>query len=413
MRRASRPRGALAAAAALLLACVLAPGALLPGASAALLAVDYGSEWVKAALVAPGRAPISIVLNEASKRKSLAAVSFSAGERALGDDAGALAARYPERVYLRARDLLGRPAAGAALGAALAARYSPHAPAGSAVAGRGTVALPAHGSAKAAEAAFTAEELAASVLHYARQCAEAQAGSPIRDAVVTVPAYWSQAQRTALADAAALAGLNLLSLVSEHAAAAVQYGIDREPPAGNETELVVLYDVGAGKTLGALVEYGAWRAKEAGKLKTYGSFEVKALAWDEGAGGEALDAALAGAWRAGRACRACVRVARDRGREPKGRRAGAKKREGVFCFCAERSAARPRWGRVRPIPRPPAAPRRACARIARTAARCRARRARSGARHRCTATRAAPTTRNPDSRALPTRLRRDTSPLSF
>ena len=268
-------------------------------ARGALLAVDYGSEWVKAALVAPGRAPVSIVLNEASKRKSLAAVAFSGGERTLGDDAAALASRYPERVVLRARDLLGRPANGTALAAALAARYSPHVPAGAP--GRGTVTLPAHGGAAGA-AALSAEQLAASVLHYARRCAEAQAGATIRDAVVTVPPYWSQAQRSALADAAALAGLNLLSLVSEPAAAALQYGIDREVTAENATDLVVLYDMGANKASAALVAYSSWKAKEGGKPKTYGQYEIKALAWDDATGGEALDAVLAGAARHARRC---------------------------------------------------------------------------------------------------------------
>jgi hypothetical protein len=290
--------GALSAA---LLAAVLCVSSLR-GACGALLAVDYGSEWLKASLVAPGRAPISIVLNEASKRKSAAAVAFSAGERTLGDDAAALAGRYPERVFLRARDLLGRPAGGAALGAALAAAYSPHAPAP--VPGRGTVALPAHGGGVPdAPANFTAEELAASVLSYARACAEAQAGSAIRDAVVTVPPFWSQAQRAALLDAAALAGLNVLSLVSEPAAAATQFGIDRDPPANNGTELVVIYDMGAGSASAALVAYSGWRVREAGKPKTYTQFELKAVAWEDGAGGEALDLALAGArrQRAGRA----------------------------------------------------------------------------------------------------------------
>ena len=283
MRRGAR----LLALALLLLAAV-------PAALGALLAVDYGSEWIKAALVAPGRAPVSIVLNEASKRKSLAAVAFSGGERTLGDDAAALSARYPERVVLRARDLLGRPANGSALAAALAARYSPHVPSGAP--GRGTVTLPAHGGAAGA-AQLSAEQLAASVLHYARRCAEAQAGATIRDAVVTVPPYWSQAQRSALADAASLAGLNLLSLVSEPAAAALQYGIDRETTAVNATDLVVLYDMGAGKASAALVAYSSWKAKEGGKPKTYGQYEIKALAWDETAGGEALDVVLAGATR--------------------------------------------------------------------------------------------------------------------
>ncbi len=300
MRRPARARAGGALAACVALACLLAACAPAPSRGA-LLAVDYGSEWLKVALVAPGRAPISIVMNEASQRKSLAAVSFSGGERALGDEAAALAGRYPERVFLKPREFLGVPASGKRLAAQLRAAYSAHAPGGAGA--RGTVALRAHGFADESEALFTAEELAGSVLHYARACAEAQAGSPIRDAVVTVPPYWSQAQRSALADAAALAGLNLLSLVSEPAAAATQYGIDREPPANNGTELVVIVDVGAGSASAALVAYSGWRVREAGKTKTYNQFEIKAMAWDEGAGGAALDALLAGALRSARAKR--------------------------------------------------------------------------------------------------------------
>lgn len=87
-----------------LLLLFLAP----PNAGAALLAIDLGSDFIKAALVKPGRAPVSIVLNEMSKRKTPAQVAFVDGDRLLGDEAAAVAARHPEHVLLGARDLLGR-----------------------------------------------------------------------------------------------------------------------------------------------------------------------------------------------------------------------------------------------------------------------------------------------------------------
>ena len=62
------------------------------------------------------------------------------------------------------------------------------------------------------------------VLHYAKTIAEAQARASLRDAVITVPPYFGQAQRQALLDAAALAGLNVLALVSDHTAAALLVG---------------------------------------------------------------------------------------------------------------------------------------------------------------------------------------------
>ena len=93
----------LLAAVALLLCCATA-------ARAAVLGIDYGSEYVKVSIVAPGRTPISIVINEISKRKSTAAVAFTGGDRWLAEEAMNYNARYPERVFTRLRDLLGKDA---------------------------------------------------------------------------------------------------------------------------------------------------------------------------------------------------------------------------------------------------------------------------------------------------------------
>lgn len=66
------------------------------------------------------------------------------------------------------------------------------------------------------------------MFQYAKRITDAQAGEPVLDAVVVVPAWFGAAQRTALLDAAGLAGLNVLGLVNSHAAAALQYGIERD-----------------------------------------------------------------------------------------------------------------------------------------------------------------------------------------
>ena len=267
---------------------------LLGTAHAALLAVDYGSEWVKASLVSHGRVPVSIVLTEASKRKFAAAVCLSGGERTIGDEALALVTRYPERTYLKARDLLGRRANSSLLAAHLSASYLPYTPL-TPVPGRGTVALRT-AETQAERQTLSAEEAAASVLQYVARCARDQlpAGAPpLRDAVITIPPYWSQAQRAALVDAAGLAGLNLLSLVTEPLAAAVQYGIDKAPPAEGGVEHVVFVDIGAGKSTAALVAYSSYPSRDA-KGKLVGQFEVKAVTWDDAAGAEGLDLIIAG-----------------------------------------------------------------------------------------------------------------------
>ena len=66
-----------------------------------LMAVDLGGEFLKVAVVKPGRNPISVVPNEMSKRRTSAQVAFVDGDRLLGEEAAALAARYPDRVYTR------------------------------------------------------------------------------------------------------------------------------------------------------------------------------------------------------------------------------------------------------------------------------------------------------------------------
>ena len=80
-------------------------------ARAAVLGIDYGSEYIKVSIVAPGRTPISIVINEISKRKSTAAVAFTGGDRWLAEEAMNYNARFPERVFTRLRDLLGKETA--------------------------------------------------------------------------------------------------------------------------------------------------------------------------------------------------------------------------------------------------------------------------------------------------------------
>lgn len=76
--------------------------------SAALMSIDLGSEYLKVCLVKPGRTPISIAVNEMSKRKSPALVGIVNGERLLGEEAFSFAVRYPESIIHRARDLLGK-----------------------------------------------------------------------------------------------------------------------------------------------------------------------------------------------------------------------------------------------------------------------------------------------------------------
>lgn len=82
----------------------------LTAAHASIMAIDLGSEYLKVSLIKPGRTPISIVVNEMSKRKSPALVGFMNGERLLGEEAFSFSVRFPETIISRAQDLLGKPA---------------------------------------------------------------------------------------------------------------------------------------------------------------------------------------------------------------------------------------------------------------------------------------------------------------
>lgn len=90
---------------------IFASTVLLWGAtttSAAVVSIDLGSEFLRVCLVKHGRNPISVVVNEMSRRKSPALVGFVNGERLLGEEAFGMGVRYPETIYTRARDLLGK-----------------------------------------------------------------------------------------------------------------------------------------------------------------------------------------------------------------------------------------------------------------------------------------------------------------
>lgn len=81
---------------------------LLLGCQASLMAIDLGSEFIKVSLVKPGRTPISVVVNEMSRRKSPAMVGLINEDRVIGEEAFTMLGRYPERIVQFATNLLGR-----------------------------------------------------------------------------------------------------------------------------------------------------------------------------------------------------------------------------------------------------------------------------------------------------------------
>jgi molecular chaperone HscA len=123
----------------------------------------------------------------------------------------------------------------------------------------------------------SAIDVSAAILQALKLTAEASLGGELVGAVVTVPAYFDDAQRQATKDAAALAGLSVLRLINEPTAAAVAYGLDND-----EEGIVAIYDLGGGTFDISLL-----------KMQR-GIFEVLATAGDTSLGGDDIDNALLG-----------------------------------------------------------------------------------------------------------------------
>ncbi|MGQ7295707.1 molecular chaperone DnaK [Quadrisphaera sp. KR29] len=129
---------------------------------------------------------------------------------------------------------------------------------------------------------YTAQEISARVLQKLKRDAEEYLGEPVTDAVITVPAYFNDAQRTATKEAGEIAGLNVLRIINEPTAAALAYGLDK----GKEDELILVFDLGGGTFDVSLLEVG--KDAEDG----FSTIQVRATSGDNHLGGDDWDAAI-------------------------------------------------------------------------------------------------------------------------
>uniref|UniRef100_A0A6C0KVH2 Chaperone n=1 Tax=viral metagenome TaxID=1070528 RepID=A0A6C0KVH2_9ZZZZ len=213
---------------------------------------------------------VEIIANEHGNRTTPSYVAFTDSERLIGDAAKNQASANPKNTVFDAKRLIGRKIDDTNVQADI--KHWPFEVTAGA-GGKTQIGVDFKGEQKT----YLPEEISAMVLTKMKQTAEAYLGSEVKDAVITVPAYFNDSQRQATKDAGMIAGLNVLRIINEPTAAALAYGLDKKK-SGEQN--VVIFDCGGGTHDVSLITIDD------------GVFEVKATAGDTHLGGEDFDSAM-------------------------------------------------------------------------------------------------------------------------
>uniref|UniRef100_A0A8C4UD35 Hypoxia up-regulated protein 1 n=1 Tax=Falco tinnunculus TaxID=100819 RepID=A0A8C4UD35_FALTI len=249
-------------------------------APVAVMSVDVGSESMKIAIVKPG-VPMEIVLNKESRRKTPVAISLKENERLFGDSALGMSIRTPKVAFRYFQDLLGKR-----IDNPHVALYQSRFPEHELVKDekRQTVIFKLSQTIQ-----YSPEEMLGMVLNYSRGLAEEFAEQPIKDAVITVPAYFNQAERRAVLHAARIADLKVLQLINDNTAVALNYGVFRRKDINATAQNIMFYDMGAGSTVCTIVTYQTVKTKDSG---TQPQLQIQGIGFDRTLGGLVMELRL-------------------------------------------------------------------------------------------------------------------------
>eukprot|EP00253_Pinus_taeda_P018172 PITA_18172 len=212
---------------------------------------------------------VEIIANDQGNRTTPSYVAFTDTERLIGDAAKNQVAMNPINIVFDAKRLIGRRFSDPSV--VSDAKLWPFKVI-SGVGDKPSIVVTYKGE----EKHFAAEEISSMVLTKMKEIAEAYLGTTVKNAVVTVPAYFNDSQRQATKDAGAISGLNVMRIINEPTAAAIAYGLDKKASSSGEKN-VLIFDLGGGTFDVSLLTIED------------GIFEVKATAGDTHLGGEDFD----------------------------------------------------------------------------------------------------------------------------
>lgn len=234
-------------------------------AKASAIGIDLGTTYSCVGVFQHGK--VEIIANDQGNRTTPSHVAFTETERLIGDGAKQQVARNPENSVFDAKRLIGRKYNDPVVQSDM--KHWPFKVVDDY--GKPKIKVEYMGEDKV----FSPEEISSMVLQKMKETAEVYLGQSVKDAVITVPAYFNDSQRQATKDAGYIAGLNVLRIINEPTAAALAYGLDKNLTGERN---VLIFDLGGGTFDVSILTI------DEGSV-----FEVRATAGDTHLGGEDFD----------------------------------------------------------------------------------------------------------------------------